>query len=128
MREIRFRAWIANRKIMGDVTQIKFSRPDNPQVTLVGKYGEGNWKCGATLLQFTGLFDKNDKEIYEGDIVAWGWQKKGKGEVVYEHDQFVVRYNNGFMYFQHPEAYEIIGNIYENPELLTKHEKPTKQG
>lgn len=77
----------------------------------------------AILMQFTGLFDKNGKEIYEGDIVEceqfgqkqkgkvifrkgmWSWEfKKGKDSWLYE----CVKQWKG----------EIIGNIYENPELL----------
>ena len=61
------------------------------------------------LLQFTGLLDKNGKEIYEGDIVrredSLNWIVKWEGQ--------------GFEPIE-LEKWEIIGNIHENPELLSK--------
>ena len=67
-------------------------------------------------LEYTGLKDKNDKEIYEGDVV-----KTSEGEnceVIFERGEFCIhssiekpKWDNGV---------EVIGNIYENPELLTK--------
>ena len=67
------------------------------------------------LMQFTGLTDKNGKEIYDGDVVKYR-------EGVYKVDWF----ENGFYLFRDVRAKfdiwwvetEVIGNIYENPELL----------
>lgn len=72
------------------------------------------------LMQFTGLKDKNGKEIYEGDIVRdfIGSHK----EVVWREDMasFVIRQKIGasMQINFDDEPLEIIGNIYENPELL----------
>ncbi len=76
------------------------------------------------LMQFTGLLDKNGKEIYEGDIVKWndvvddGWGG-GYHTSITEN----VYFGGGAFYpvCQMPgNEYEVIGNIYENPKLWPK--------
>lgn len=79
-------------------------------------------------MQFTGLHDKNGKEIYEGDVLRVGVIEKTKQnrEVVYENGAFftLVPADKKMVSSDHLVAYyskeeiEIIGNIYENPELL----------
>ena len=73
-------------------------------------------------MQYTGLKDKNDKEIYEGDIVTVD------GEIFYVEwrgmgDWFIDPKKDAAFVFT-PEIYdvEVIGNIYENPELLSNNE------
>lgn len=83
-------------------------------------------------IQFTGLHDKNGKEIYEGDILAYTreeqiisirWDGSGANWQFDEHDNSfddgVGRGNWGFN-FGVAKHCEIIGNIHENPELLKK--------
>ena len=72
------------------------------------------------IMQFTGLLDKNGKEIYEGDIVA----DSRKGEVYWDEDslQYWIRIEgtlpNVKLCTQDRNQFSIIGNIYETPELL----------
>lgn len=87
----------------------------------------GSW-CPVnpdTLGQSTGLFDKNGKEIFEGDIVDY----KGREAVVKWHGSyasFIYRFVDGLKervsewdpLFLACYNFEVIGNIYENPELL----------
>lgn len=73
------------------------------------------------LMQYTGLNDKNNEEIYEGDIVKF---LNGIFEVIWcnEKASFILKnkdYKNflNFIY-ENNNGMEIVGNIYENPELL----------
>lgn len=80
-------------------------------------------------LQYTGLHDKNGKEIYEGDIfeIMDSYEEKFMAYIEYceKYAQFVVKggtayYDNEPLGDLRTESIEIIGNIYENPELLEK--------
>jgi len=127
MREIKFRAWNIGGKIMnysiaglypseyGIAVQVNGSRDIN--------------SINYVLLQYTGLKDKNGKEIYEGDVVKILDTSISKhydfiGECVwYEFScGFNLRKGNHDLMFKRldstTEQYEIIGNIYENPNLL----------
>lgn len=124
MREIKFRAWHKEEKIMGEVLgidilhkEIFFSNED------VDCYEHTDFK-DVELMQYTGLYDKKGKEIYEGDIVKLR-ANHGIGIIRYsdEWGAFVVEYIKtrplvvlGMNYYK--EDIEILGNIYENPELL----------
>jgi uncharacterized phage protein (TIGR01671 family) len=76
------------------------------------------------VMQFTGLVDKNGKEIYEGDVLRFD-NYMHQGKVVFDFGQFFVQIDGRFYCsiaaLAHPKdgyGCEIIGNIYENPELL----------
>lgn len=140
MRDIKFRAWDKELKKIFKVDCLDFSawwvrckRPlDAPRENGNAFYGERNSFSNEEtdrhiLMQYTGLIDKNDNEICEGDIieVKHPYQNRYyKGEIFYEYGAFEAR-NFYFSHYINPsdfkeelEYVEIIGNIYENPELL----------
>lgn len=73
-----------------------------------------------TVGQFTGMYDRNGKEIYEGDILRTSISKNGIGFVRWniENASFVVQMKNSAQWYNLWRGYEVIGNIYDNPELL----------
>lgn len=75
---------------------------------------------GGIVEQYTGLKDKNGKEIYEGDIVRYVDDWDENGEIVYDDGGFEVHWPIELERLEGDIAdmMEIIGNIHENPELL----------
>lgn len=111
MREIKFRAWDRDSK------QWVFI---NDQNFLLGVDGSINHRPSTVLMQYTGLKDKNGKEIYEGDVVRrhWSGDKPEDREVIFIDGAFMWggdKFRTGI----DSNWAEIIGNIYESPELLT---------
>ena len=106
MRPIKFRVWDEEQKYMAYQ-----GTPDLETLqSFIFHFGD------KELMQFTGLHDKNGKEIYEGDIVTDG---VGKYKIVY--DLKLAGYQPYCIFRDDPENYcEVIGNIYENPELISK--------
>ena len=128
MREIKFRCWSKERKGIGIITKINFLT--NECDYSLGKK-KGNTDFGWTsldnviLMQYTGLKDKNGKEIYEGDII-----RNTKKDDEYEY-LFVVEFtcdaycgycikgkDESYTVYNRWEDLEVIGNIYENSELI----------
>ena len=115
MREIKFRAWDKKDKFM------VYSPCPDLVIFLDGMVCIGE-PCEATdnfiLMQFTGLLDKNGKKIYEGDIVK---NEFGIDEVYFNEGEFKKKSGIGLgcsIGRLGSETMEVIGNIYENPELL----------
>lgn len=79
-------------------------------------------KVYTKLLQFTGCLDKNGKEIYEGDVVNGGIYNGSfqYGVITRVGRQFysipIGRFSEGF--FDQLNQLEVIGNMYENPDLI----------
>jgi hypothetical protein len=111
MREIKFRAWEKSLKQMIPVDNIDFEKKMINTETAWRMFDE------IQLMQYTGLKDKDGKEIYEGDI-------DGSDEpmvVCFQEGMFGLKYSLEDKYFDGCidwERTEIIGNVYEQPKLL----------
>ena len=117
MREIKFRAWDIYFEQMFDVIRIDWL-PHGMNVYLDD--AEESCSDGCELMQYTGLLDKNGKEISEGDIVkAWICYGPG-GEVKQIFEVKIGAFGVNIEEWNYKENVlpEVIGNIYENPELV----------
>lgn len=134
MREIKFRAWDKIEKTMASVTAMTFDSPEyNPSVDLnyrlylgfddTQAIAESVELSEVELMQYTSLKDKKGREIYENDIVK---TKIGVMDfvlkVVFENGKFIAIGDDddltAFDLFTIADKCEVIGNIYENSELL----------
>lgn len=117
MREIKFRAWDKEEKVMCyDIPTFTDDFTDMLNRTI--KYHQDN---DLVLMQYTGLKDKNGKEIYEGDIIKYsmGNTMQSNPMVVSFEEIFGLlgEYCNSY-YATNKNSFEVIGNIYQNPELI----------
>lgn len=141
MRTFKFRAWDKDKKEMFNVTELWIQKE-----FLIGSDScrtSNVWmpatKTSSDIMQFTGLLDKNGKEIYEKDIVEIrnpiNQIQKAilLGTVIFSYGAFGIEINKvekwksynvdppsiyWFLNIVDSKFIEVIGNIYENPELL----------
>lgn len=120
MREIKFRGWHPSSKIMS----VPFTLMDALEHE-VDKTSDDE-----IHLQFTGLLDNQGIEIYEGDILHNSFGDENY-KVIFRDCSFILYSNEFFIYpnslslqLQENDI-EVIGNIYENPELLEEINEPT---
>lgn len=111
MRTIKFRAWNGN--TMWETKDLNLT--DN----------------GLILMQYTGIKDRTGKEIFEGDVLAYSNENSPrhgvvKGHIVYDNGAFRLKRKNEEQSHldtitvpSYQRTHEVVGNIYESPELLT---------
>ena len=135
MREIKFRAFDVAENMTYfnlDGNALKRGVREQPLQSMLQQ------EEGYELMQYTGLKDKNGKEIYEGDIIRFYFDADNGYSDTSEDGDFTemidtVGFSKGAFMFvnnvvnasalarSHNKHSEIIGNIYENPELLDSH-------
>lgn len=163
-REIKFRAWDGKTMFYnvqelydgyGNITDREGNKLDIYEIQSPG-FSNATDYFGALLkeeniivMQYTGLLDKNGKEIYENDVI----ESVENGMRYLVHDifplsrfpeyhsstpiskntkEFGVMFSNGIRedysddWVSNPEFYEILGNVYENPELVDNQTNPQK--
>lgn len=138
MNPIRFRAWDKIRKKLGKVVAMDWDHYDNIVTahikyydgTVMKTYPEDTYGDQMVFMQDTGLLDKNGKEIYAGDIIRFLWGSISfNAEVILHRAAYVLKNQNtselNILRSEHIDLLlrevgdcEIIGDVYQNPELL----------
>ncbi len=110
MRPIEFRIWNGKKMTLGVSSHCTFGKGKIIPV-----------KELFILMQYTGLLDRNGKKIFEGDIVKyldWLPREVKYSDTLNQACGFVLSNSLKTLYLYDTEDLEIIGNIFENPELL----------
>ena len=131
MRDIRFRAWDDVTLAMYEVSILI----NNGRVGVVIEGCAPFYKDNCIIMQYTGLKDKNGKEIYEGDIISFN-RVEGfandkfiwVGDVIFKNGNYIINFLSietddmkidlEWHIYPYTDNYTVIGNVYENPELL----------
>ncbi len=121
--KIKVRVWSGTMWLDGNDANIHAKYPDKRPIELISSYPHREHEICLS----TGLFDKNRKEIFSGDVLDF---IDGSGEVEMRNGSWCVCYNDPFdNHFENPdklfailveykETAKVIGNVFENPELL----------
>lgn len=136
-REIKFRAWVFDEKMV----DVEYLKNGKPKWFDIESQDLSDYNDDAILLQYTGLKDKNGVEIYEGDLVECFDYKRSCGVGQIKFGKFDSSHEGGYSRYHYHQGFFIegsngeqirdgmkediewkdvvvIGNIYQNPELL----------
>lgn len=118
MKDLKFRAWDKVENKMYVVDTIEAMTKNTCYELREGVSYHNRWDDECELMQYTGLHDKNCKEIYEGDILVHEDFQYRKDKVlgIMQWDEKIA----GFSQFYPICKFEVIGNIYEHSYLLDK--------
>ena len=129
---MRFRVWDDENKVMWNIERwhiedeyFDLIEPNKSVVDLNASRVQRK-QSDVILMQSTGLFDINEKELFEGDIVETIYNGKlFTGVIVYDQEETDFKatnghneYGNNFRYLGGNDSIIVIGNIYENKELV----------
>lgn len=140
MKGIKFKAWLESLQVMVSVRKIEFLDDGNYKIFFKnlqnGKYVDCALAPSSmisrsstkgerfALMQYTGMKDRTGREIYEGDIIRGEFisdKTQAAGEIRYfgKDASYICRLIGGdYALLVKLEGLEVIGNIYENPEIL----------
>ena len=123
MREIKFRAWDkVNKKFRED-----FSILIDREGSILDNKKDDYVNDDYVIQQFTGLKDKNGREIFEGDICRYKFDAQPYQQLIVQSREFIFvitdireiyRIENNRFIVSNWNNVEVIGNVYESPELL----------
>ncbi len=118
-REFEFRAWLTKYNKMVNI----YSWNIWQEYFMCSEYDSEFYLEETPIMQYTGLKDTYEKEIYEGDILFESFGEKHH-KVVFENGSFRAEFKGDFEEYSLDlidvvaQGCEVIGNIYENPELM----------
>lgn len=122
MREIKYRAWYLDQELMCDVDGFDF--PNKQMIVYHHGFYNGQETCGIDdlpIMQYIGIKDKEEKEIYEGDIVE---DKHGRRNIVrFLNGLFLIGNWNVHGFINSFQEFKVVGNIYQTPELIKEETK-----
>ena len=123
MRELKFRVWDIERECYLDETELAGITPDGKYILYIEEEEISKIEISGdyAVERYTGLKDKNGKEIYEGNVVEYDWHIIGdkpayRTKEVVVFDDMRARVGNNRVI--NCTNVEVIGNIHESPELL----------